>query len=183
MITYTTSRSFTDLEGILDLQRENLRSSLSPGDIASQGFVTVRHSMNDLKKMNDIEQHVIAKDGDSVAAYLLAMTKESRDDIPVLIPMFETFDSLDFQGRKLSDCHFIVVGQACVGKEYRGQGVFDGCYKHYKEVLKKKYDFAITEIATSNTRSLRAHERVGFKTIHQYVAPDGEQWDIVLLEW
>jgi hypothetical protein len=46
-----------------------------------------------------------------------------------------------------------------------------------------KYTFAVTEIASSNLRSLSAHRRVGFQTIHEYKAPDGENWCIVLLEW
>lgn len=182
-VIYTTSQSDKDLQGILDLQRRNLPVNLSPAEMQSQGFVTVMHTIDDLRKMNNIEQHVIAKDRDQVGAYLLAMTKLSRHDIPVLVPMFDIFDNLVIGGQALADFNFIVIGQACVGKEYRGQGVFDGCYSHYKEVFKSKYDFAVTEIATKNTRSLQAHKRVGFKSIHKYIAPDREEWDIVLLEW
>lgn len=182
-VIYTTSQNDKDLQGILDLQQRNLPVNLSPDEMRSQGFVTVMHTIDDLRKMNNIEQHVIAKDRDHVGAYLLAMTKLSRHDIPVLVPMFDIFDNLVVGGQTLAGLNFIVIGQACVGKEYRGQGVFDGCYSHYKEVFKSKYDFAVTEIATKNTRSLQAHKRVGFKSIHKYIAPDTEEWDIVLLEW
>ncbi len=182
MIAYTTSKTDAELQGILDLQKRNLASNLSRDEIESQGFVTVLHSMQDLEKMNSIEQHVIAKEDDKVIAYLLAMTELSKHDIPVLIPMFEAFDKIMFHGNPLASYNFIVVGQACVDKQYRGQGVFDGCYEHYRKVF-SKYDFAVTEIATSNLRSLRAHQRVGFKSIHKYIAPDGEDWDIVLLDW
>lgn len=45
--------------------------------------------------MNAIEQSVIAKDEGKIIAYLLAMTKKSKADIPVLIPMFEKFEKLN----------------------------------------------------------------------------------------
>ncbi|HEY1200857.1 MAG TPA: GNAT family N-acetyltransferase, partial [Niastella sp.] len=86
MITYTTAKNDTDLQQILALQKQNLASGLTKEQISSQGFVTVSHRFEELKKMNEIEQHVIGKDNDRVVAYLLAMTAHSRFDVPVLFP-------------------------------------------------------------------------------------------------
>ena len=183
MGSYTTSTTDEDLNGILELQKKNLPLNLTREEIVSQGFVTVAHRLEDLQKMNAIERHIIAKDNNKVVAYLLAMTERSKMDIPVLIPMFELFEKLEFKGQKLSAYNYIVIGQACVDKAYRGHGVFDGCYNFYCKSLKDKYDFAVTEIATSNLRSLRAHARVGFQTISEYTAPDNEAWSIVIWEW
>ena len=183
MIEYTTTESEHDLRGIIDLQRRNLPVNLSAEEIASQGFVTVVHDLDVLRKMHAIEPSVIARDKGTVVAYLLAMTAQSKMDVPVLIPMFELFDSLQFRGRSLSSFNYLVVGQVCVDKAYRGQGILDACYKHYQQCFSGKYDLAITEIASSNLRSLKAHRRVGFQTIHEYSAPDGERWCIVLLVW
>jgi ribosomal protein S18 acetylase RimI-like enzyme len=183
MIVYTTSQDDHDLKGILTLQKNNLARNLSREEVQSQGFVTVLHRLEDLQKMNAIEQHIIAKENDNVVAYLLAMTEKSKFDIPVLVPMFELFESIAYKSKKLSQYNYMVVGQVCVDKKYRGQGVLDKCYDHYINRFRRKYDFAVTEIATSNQRSLNAHKRVGFKNIHEYVAPDGERWAIVVLEW
>jgi hypothetical protein len=87
MIEFTTANSKSDLEGILILQKSNLAKGLSFEEIQSQGFVTVDHSFDQLKKLNDIEKHVIAKDDEKVIAYVLAMTQKSRHDIPILVPM------------------------------------------------------------------------------------------------
>jgi GNAT superfamily N-acetyltransferase len=133
--------------------------------------------------MHDIEPSVIARDDGRVIAYLLAMTAQSQLDVPVLVPMFKVFDGLVFKDRPLSSYNYLVVGQVCVDKTYRGRGVFDACYDHYRRCFLDKYTFAVTEIASSNLRSLSAHRRVGFQTIHEYKAPDGENWCIVLLEW
>jgi hypothetical protein len=183
MITFTTATSTGDLEGILHLQKANLAQGLSIQEIQSQGFVTVNHSFDQLKKLNEIEKHVIAKDGDKVVSYVLAMTQQSKSDIPILLPMFAIFNSIEFSGKKVSDYHYLVVGQVCVDKAYRGQGIFDQSYAAYKEFYRSKYDFAITEIATTNTRSLQAHKRIGFKEISSYIAPDKTEWIVVVWDW
>lgn len=180
MITYTTSKTDNDLEQILELQKQNLATRLTAEQIASQGFVTVAHSFQDLHNMNSIEEHVIAKDNERVIAYLLAMTVHSRFDIPILMPMFDMFEQVEYQNKKIADWRYIVVGQVCVAAGYRGKGIFDACYATYRNNFKDRYDFAITEIATRNQRSLNAHKRIGFEVIHEYNAPDGEGWNIVV---
>ncbi|HVF98152.1 MAG TPA: hypothetical protein VM871_12555 [Flavisolibacter sp.] len=183
MLSYTTAQTHHDLEGILFLQRANLASNLPAEEMASQGFVTVVHTLADLRKLNQTERHIIAKDGEKVIAYLLAMTAAAKEDIPVLKPMFELFDKITLHALPVSTYPYIVVGQVCVDKAFRGQGVLDNCYHCYREAFKPKYKFAITEIATRNTRSTQAHRRIGFTECNRYVAPNAEEWSIVVWEW
>jgi len=183
MINFTTSGSDKELLGIMALQRSNLPDNLSEDEMKSQGFVTVIHELAGLKKMNELEQHVIAKDDEKVIAYLLAMTSASATDIPVLIPLFELFGKIEYAGRAVSEYKYIVVGQVCVGKGYRGQGVLDDCYAEYRRRFEGRYYFAITEISVRNTRSIQAHKRIGFTQVHEYKAPDGEEWSVVLWQW
>ncbi|HEV8512500.1 MAG TPA: hypothetical protein VGQ59_04465 [Cyclobacteriaceae bacterium] len=61
---FTTSQTDQDLFQILDLQKKNLARSLSQDEINREGFVTVHHTFEDLKKMNSYEQSVIAKEND-----------------------------------------------------------------------------------------------------------------------
>lgn len=183
MIIYTRANSKNDLEGILNLQKRNLPPSLTNDEIQSQGFVTVDHSYEQLKTLNDYEKHVIAKENEKVVGYLLAMTKRSRFDIPVLIPMFELFDTISYNNKKISGYDYLVVGQVCLDKAWRGQGILDHCYAAYRDYYRTKYDFAITEIASSNVRSLKAHRRIGFKEINNYVSADKTEWVVVLWDW
>jgi hypothetical protein len=182
-IRYSTASTDEDLWGILQLQRQNLATALSETEIRSEGFVTVKHSFDELQRLNNMEQHVIAKDGEKVIAYLLAMTEGSKDDIPVLRPMFAVFQELTFAGKMLTQDRYLVVGQVCVGKGYRGLGILDQCYRWYKQTYSNKYDFAITEIDAINLRSLAAHKRVGFRELHRYPVPGGKEWVIVLWDW
>ena len=183
MEIYTTSKTKKDLIEILALQKSNLAINLTDDEIRSQGFVTVNHSYADLMKLNTIEQHIIAKDNGKVIAYLLAMTKESKSNIPILIPMFDMFNKVAFANKPISEYNYIVVGQVCIDKKYRGRGILDKCYLTYRSHFKDKYDFAITEIANTNLRSLNAHKRIGFREIHRYKSPDKTEWVIVLWNW
>ncbi len=183
MIQYTTAQSDDDLRGILELQAKNLTRSLSAVEISSQGFVTVEHSFESLKKLNKTERHIIAKQDNRVVGYILSMTPEARDDIPVLVPMFRIFDETPYQGKMISDHRFIVVGQVCVDRDFRGQGLFDNCYRAYREYHKDKYAFAITEIARANPRSLNAHKRTGFRELRSYRDENDTDWIVVIWNW
>jgi ribosomal protein S18 acetylase RimI-like enzyme len=183
MILYTTANSRNDLEGILNLQKRNLAPGLTKDEIQTQGFVTVDHSFEQLEVLNEHEKHVIAKDNEKLIGYLLAMTKRSRFDIPILVPMFELFDTLSYNGKLISEYNYLVVGQVCIDKAYRGQGILDHCYETYRQHYSTRYDFAITEIATKNSRSLKAHKRIGFKEINIYASPDQTEWSVVLWDW
>jgi predicted GNAT superfamily acetyltransferase len=111
------------------------------------------------------------------------MTQNSKSDIPILIPMFNIFNEVMYVGKKINEYMYIAVGQVCVAKEYRGQGIVDNCYATYKKYYRDKYDFAITEIASTNVRSLNAHYRIGFKEIEIYDDADSTKWVIVLWDW
>ena len=46
-----------------------------------------------------------------------------------------------------------------------------------------RFDLVVTEVAARNTRSLRAHARVGFEPLHVYPdATTGEEWHVIGLE-
>lgn len=182
MITYQLAATDQDLQGILTLQKQNLPTQLNPQETESQGFVTVNHTFALLKSMNDTAASIIAKDGNEVVGYNIAMTKAFAKDIPVLVPMFKIMDHLTFKGQSLKDINYIVCGQVCVAKAYRGQGIFDGMYQAYRQHYKEQFPLILTEIATRNTRSLKAHKRVGFEIVYSYDAPQ-ERWEIVQWAW
>ena len=184
-IHFTTVSTSAEVQQILDLQQKNLAPALSAETMASQGFLTVRHDPAVLQRMNEAAPAVIAKDGDQLAGYALVMPREFSPEVPILQPMFEMLDGLVWNGITLRDNpRWFVMGQICVAEAYRGMGIFDGLYLKMKEVYRSQYDYTVTEVAERNTRSMRAHERVGFQTLHIY--PDettGEVWRVVVLEF
>ena len=182
-LQFTRAETKKDIEGILQLQQNNLTQKLPDDEIKSQGFVTVTHTIDLLDKLNKIEKHIIVKENERVIGYLLAMTQASSNMLPILRPMFEQFATISYKGKKVTKYNFVVVGQVCIDKFYRGQGILDRCYEYYKNCFMDKYDFAITEIAISNQRSVNAHKRIGFKDINSYKSNDNIDWTIVLWDW
>src|ERR1700690_3567845 len=102
MIYFIAVKSDDEIFQIIELQKNNLPQNLTDEQIASQGFVTVIHSFETLKKMNNTEASIIAKDDETVVGYLLAMTTDSKNEFPVLIPMFKAFDEVIYQDKKIS---------------------------------------------------------------------------------
>ena len=184
-IDYRTVTSLEEVAQILDLQAHNLSTAITPETALTQGFLTVRHDLDILWRMNQVEPSIIAKFENKVIGYALVMLPGFAHDIPVLQPMFDLIDQLAIadinQGKQ---ANWFVMGQVCVDEKFRGMGVFDGLYQKMTEVYRNKFDFAITEVAARNTRSLRAHQRVGFKDIHQYSETiTGETWHLIMLHF
>lgn len=182
MLHTTLVNSTQDLEQILELQEQNLIRNIDKTEIQSQGFVTLHHSLAVLEQMHKLAPSVIIKDNDKVVAYALTMLKECRQLVPDLEPMFVMLDKLKWENKPLPGYRFYIVGQICIAKEYRGQGLVENLYAHHKKVYQSQFDLFVTEIATRNQRSIRAHERVGFKTIHIY-HDDLDEWAVVAWDW
>ena len=179
---YTYPESSDDFRKIVELQKKNLPVNISEVEAKDQGFVTVQHTAALLKSMNDLGGHALAKVGEQVVGYALFMSKELEQTIPLLSPMFEQFKKVNFNGSSLYDCNYFVMGQVCIDKDFRSQGVFGGLYDFLKQKNKDKYNYIVTEVATRNTRSIRAHKKVGFELANVYRVEEGEEWAIVVLE-
>jgi len=182
LIQYTTAANQEDIQQILELQWINLPNNISTSEAKDQGFVTVHHDIDILTAMNEKFQHVIAKHEGKVIGYTLVMLPEFGNQVPILSPMFDKINQLTYNGKALKKTPYFVMGQVCVDKNYRGKGVFKGLYHKMKMEMSTPFDCIITEIATRNTRSMRAHEKVGFKTINIYTTAE-EEWAIVAWDW
>lgn len=172
-ITYHRAQTIGELEAILKLQILNLPNSLSHTERVSEGFVTVSHSLEILEQMNSLCPHIIAKYDGDVVGYALCMMESFRNDIPILIPMFKEIDSVIQKGSS-----YMVMGQICIDKSYRGQGIFRGLYNYMTSELRNDFDMIITEVDASNTRSSGAHRSVGFEVLKTYCANDHE-WELI----
>jgi GNAT superfamily N-acetyltransferase len=170
------------LAGIVELQRENLEPALSRADAASQGFVTLVHSLPVLQRLHAFAPSVIACAGPRLVGYALVMLREARQDVPLLEPLFQLLEGLHFRGVPLAQRRYYLMGQVCVARDYRGRGVFDALYAVHRQQYAGQFDCLVTEVATRNPRSLRAHARVGFETIERYRDAQ-EEWAVLAWGW
>lgn len=183
MINYSLTKTREELQQILDLQQQNLAKSLSPQEIKEQGFVTLEHDLDLLASMHDACPHVIAKDSATVVGYALTMLPSFKNEMPALSDMFEQIEELDYQNRKLRDVPYFVMGQVCIHKDYRSQGIFSKLYDHLRLAMQDRYELTLTEVSPLNTRSVRAHEKVGFKLLRSHEDEHGKFWNLIAWDW
>jgi GNAT superfamily N-acetyltransferase len=192
-IRFTTVQTAVEVQQILELQRQNVPSALSAEQQASQGFVTVQHTFPLLERMNAAAPSIIAKAGEQLAGYCLMMPRSFVAEIPILQELVDTAEGLpgserlkpglSWHGKPLrGNPRWFIMGQVGVAEAYRGQGVFDGLYQLLRDTYRPTFDFVITEIAARNTRSRRAHARVGFQDVAVHAEPNGEAWHVVVLD-
>lgn len=184
-IEFTTVSNPREVELILALQAENHRDHVDAATAASDGFTSVRHDPAVLQAMNRAYPSAIATSGEQLAGYCLMMPQSFRDRVPILQPMFALLEQLQWRGEALADNpRWFVMGQVCVARAFRGMGVFDGLYDQLRAAYAPQFDFTVTEISQRNARSLRAHRRVGFETLHVYTDPAAdERWEVVVWDW
>ncbi len=171
-----------ELEGIRLLQEQNLGKNLSVAEATKEGFVTAEYTVEFLKAMHDVHPSIIAKDKDTVVGYALVATQPIREQHPLLADLFSSIDKVIYKGAPLKGTRYVVVGQLCVGKGYRGQGLVQRMYEFYRESLKDSYDYLITDVVQTNQRSIRAHLKTGFVVVDT-LEYGGVKWDIVLWEF
>ena len=181
-IQFDIARTEEDLHQILSLQKLNLKNEISDETKKEQGFLTVNHKIEELALMQQSTPQIVARANGQIVAFALAMLPDLGKLISDLQPMFTILEGLSWRSQKLTDYNYYIMGQICVDVNFRGQGVFDQLYQKHKEIYSSEYDLCITEISTSNTRSQRAHERVGFQTIHTHL-DHVDDWNVVAWEF
>lgn len=182
MVTIQPVETSSQLEGILELQRRNLRRHLTEAEVAEQGFLIAEYDLAYLEQMHRQHPSVIAVEDGRVVGYALVITREVRNGHPFVAALFDAIDGLSHQGIALADIEYVVVGQLCVDRDHRGQGLVERLYGGFRESLQGRYRCGVTDIARANRRSLKAHQRVGFEVIHE-IECEGLVWDVVLWDW
>ena len=170
-----------ELQGILTLQKKNLKDNLTNEEFNKEGFVTLKHDIDTLKLMSSYANQIIAVDEGEVIGYALVMARQLRDKIPILKPMWVKLDELAFGNVKISNSKFYIMGQICIDIAYRGHGIFAKLYNMHKVEFRSDNDYCITEVSADNLRSLNAHEKVGFVNIHSF-SDKTDTWNILLLD-
>lgn len=172
-----------EIEGIKNLQMRNHKSILSKEEMDSQGFVTAEYSIDFLKKMNEVEPSVIAVDSTGqVVGYAIASPKSIQGHHSFLDELFTTADELTMDGVSVRDLNYILVGQLCVAKSHRGQGLVTEMYHFFRKVLSPNYDCVITDVDLKNPRSLKAHLNAGFQILATKTY-GGLSWNVVFQDW
>ncbi|HEX8548709.1 MAG TPA: GNAT family N-acetyltransferase [Cytophagaceae bacterium] len=175
-------QSVEELKGIILLQKANLRKNLSLEKAAIEGFLTAEYDLSYLQELHAAHPSVIAVENDNVIGYALVALKEVGLKHDLLADLINTIDSLNYKGVSLKQANYVLVGQLCVAEGFRGQGVVQKLYNGFKDALKTKFEYCLTDVAEDNPRSLKAHLNAGFKVIDR-LNYGGIGWSVVLWDW
>ena len=175
-IRYFRAKTDKELHQILGLQQKNLFASISDEERKQEGFVTVIHTFDLLKTMNEACPHIIAKDNDKIIGYALCMHPLFSKAVAVLKSMFDEIKAVNPK-----PSNYIAMGQICIDKDYRKQGIFRNLYQTMSDSLKPEFDAIITEVDAKNIRSLNAHYAIGFKHLKSYTS-GGQDWELITLK-
>lgn len=183
-IKFTRASTDEDIESIRKLQYANLRQNIGEDEANREGYVTARYSSTFLKEMNDIEPILIARkvENEKIVGYCIVVGKELATKHQLLKDLSQMIDSQTFNGRQLSDVNWILCGQCCVAKGFRGKSIGPALYKYFYDCYSDKYDYLITEVAQQNPCSIQMHLKVGFEVVDTNVYED-QEFDIVLWDW
>jgi len=182
MFTATIVTTDKELQQIHHLNQQNIKHSLSAEERAKEGFVSWLYSISLLRQMHQLAPAIIVKNDDQVVGYALTTFQGARDFHPDLETMFRNLETVNYKGKNLFSYEFYCMGQICVAREFRGMGIVNMLYQKHREVFASQFDFILTEISTANLRSIKAHEKVGFETIHAY-KDAMDEWNVVVWDW
>ena len=176
-----------ELQGILVLQCANRPEALTAEERASQGFVTARHDVALLRDMNAFLPHIVARDPitNEVIGYALSLVPTfDIDRIPYLQGFKSQIASSTCQSHSVATSrHYLIMGQVCVSKAWRGHGMFAALYRALRQLASSddnNYDCIVTAVSTQNPRSLRAHGKVGFVRIREFTDNHNHIWVVLL---
>jgi GNAT superfamily N-acetyltransferase len=178
MITTSIAQSDSQFEQILALQRRYQRQALTVEEQNEKGFVHTEHDVPLLRRMAAELPQAIAEADDRVVGYCLSLPVSLRNEQPKLESMFVQFNQCSYRGRPLSSYRFYVGGQVCVDRDFRGHGLLGRLYHEVRRCLPTPYDLCVTEIATRNQVSVRAHLKIGFQPLMTF-SDGSEEWVIV----
>jgi ribosomal protein S18 acetylase RimI-like enzyme len=182
MLNPSLVKTVDELNQILHLQQQNLPKNISDEELKSQGFVTFQHDLKILRQFHQLAPSVIVKDDDHVVAYALTVVNEARYIFPPMESMFVLLERLQWKEHPFHHYRFYEMGQICVSKDYRGKGVVEMLYHEHKKSYSHLYDLLVTKVSTKNHRSLRAHQKVGFKTI-TIDRDERDEWAVIVWDW
>jgi predicted GNAT superfamily acetyltransferase len=150
-----------DIPDLLRLFEANSYKSLSPEENTQFGFVSLTLSSDLLQRIIRRDPPIVAKVDGRLIAYLIPLPHYFRDDPDVKV-IFDADLMFSFEGRPIADYQFVQLTQVAIDREFRGRGVYQGMYEEMRRRYADTYDLVLVGISKYNSRSLRAHQKLGF---------------------
>jgi hypothetical protein len=171
LLTNTTvfrSATADDYPAILRLQSANHIGNLSL-DERRQGFLSAEFSPEQVAAIAHDLGIMVAAVADRVAGFLCAFRKEFNHGSAVIAKMLDSYDRVEFQGRRLSRYDSYIYGPVCIGRAFRGKGLLRGLYEGQGQTLAGQFDLGVAFVSRDNPHSFAAHVNgLGMKEVGDF---------------
>jgi ribosomal protein S18 acetylase RimI-like enzyme len=180
MVEIQLAKTSEELIEVLVLQQANLRKNISEEEATTQGFLMAEYDLAFLELLHKNSPGILAKVGEKVIGYSLVALPDTARHHPLLADLVENIERCKYDGKAVTN--YAIVAQLCVSKDYRGQNLVQKLYGAFRDHYANRYMYCVTDVAQANHRSLKAHQKRGFKVIDT-LAYGGIGWNIVLWDW
>ena len=148
----------SDIDGILNLQAQNLYSKLSTAE-RSDGFVTTPFTPDQVQALLAQNGVFVAADEGAIFGYAFAGSWDYFSQWPIFPFMVSRFPQLMFQGVAISAENTFQYGPVCVDRALRGSGFLPQLFETMRFSFSTRFPIGVTFINQQNPRSLAAHTR------------------------
>ncbi len=168
-----------DFDGILDLQHQNLLTTLRENDL-SQGFLIIEYTREQLCNINRDLGIFVAVQDKMVVGYLMAESVEFAVGSPLIAHMLNRLKEFTFDGVPLASLKSFVYGPVCIDKQYRGKKILDGLFMVMMKTLQGHYDAGIAFVSAQNLRSFNAHKiKLGMRIADEFEFNGQKYWALI----
>lgn len=152
--------TYNHIDQILALNSKYLINHLSDTE-KQNGFIRIEYDREDLEKIIDHKEIVIAVDNDKVVGYFLVGKKSEKLELELQKVMsLVLHDSGKFEYKRIGfGC------QICIEEKYRGNGISKNMVDALKDLVMEKYDYLLSTISSDNKVSLQNSTMVGWYPI------------------
>ena len=147
-----------DIEGILNLQAQNLYVNLSTEEL-SDGFVTTPFTPDLIQLLLDQSGVFVAEIDRQIVGYVLAGDWDFFSQWEIFRVMTSRLPDLKFQGLKIEVERSFQYGPVCIDRALRGGSILPELFAEMRLSFAPKFPTGVTFINKRNPRSLMAHTR------------------------
>jgi hypothetical protein len=164
----------SDINGILELQSQNLYTNLS-GDELTDGFVMTPFTPELIRLLLDRDGVFVAEDRGKIVGYVLAGGWDFYAQWEIFRLMISRLPELSFQGEKIEIDRSFQYGPVCIDRVLRGSGILSQFFELIQTSFVDRLPIGVTFINQLNQRSLAAHNRkLGFDIIDEFEFNNGK---------
>ena len=143
------SPSFSHINQIRHLNERYLIKDLDDEEM-NDGFIRVKYSKNELNRIIQNKEIIVAVEKDKVIGYYLIGRKSNATDLQHQIIKAKSF--LDIPLHKIGfGC------QVCIDNDFRKKGLFNAMLSELKIIVKGKYSVLLCSVSENNISSLKVH--------------------------